>query len=405
MLKKLCILVALSIPFAACSSDDDDSKSCTTETCPNGECVNDQCVPKSDACTSDVCKDSTTLLKCDGGKTVVQACGDNEVCENSSCKTVSTPDECTSDVCKDSTTLLKCDSGKTVVQACGDNEVCEDGSCKTVSTADECTSDVCQDSTTILTCDGGKLGATKLCGVGEVCEGGGCMTAFTIGESCDEGDGVGKCTADGQNAIVCHKGKVTRYTCKEPCQDDEETGIVDCPKKSSATTEKECNAKTYVPVCSSDRSSVQVCVKGEIQTWQCANQSCSVDAKGEITCPREVDPDALTSGGTYGDPCDGSKYQEACIDQYYALICDYDNIVRIKPAGDCKISSDNPLKVSYSTAATCNAETDYMPFCINNGQAIGFCAFTSDDTGDAVYKAAQCKGCDGEERAKECMME
>ena len=382
----------------------------TTEVkCGEGKtCTDNACKPvdPADKCTTDTCKDANTLYKCTNGTLTETPCGEGKTCTDNACKSVDPSDKCTTDTCKDANTLYKCTNGKLTETPCGEGKTCTDNACKPVDPNAECTVSVCDenDPKKLKKCENNKF-VDALCADGEICEGGGCMNEFEIGATCSDPDGFGKCTADGNNAIVCHGNRIKRYTCKAPCKDGED-GIVDCPKKApKPPQEKECKDSEVVPECSADKSSVTLCQKGKYTTWQCANQSCSVDKKGAITCDRVADPDALTQGGTYGDPCNASKYQEKCIDKYYALICDIDQKVRIKPAGDCAIDPQNPLKVTYTKAATCDTATQAMPFCINEGKAIGFCSFISGgDSSVGEFLAAQCPSCNGEEDAKACMM-
>ena len=385
-----CFAVAFALSMVGC--DDSDS--------------NDTDTPQKQ-CTADKCKDSSVLLQCKDGQTTEVKCGDGKTCTDNACKPVDLSDKCTTDTCKDANTLYKCTNGTLTETPCGDGKTCTDNACKPVDPNAECTVAVCDenDPKKIKKCENNKF-VDALCADGEICEGGGCMKEFEINAACSDPDGYGKCTADGNNAIVCHGNRIKRYTCKAPCKDGED-GIVDCPKKApKPTEEKECKDSEVMPKCSADKSSVELCQKGKYTTWQCANQSCSVDKTGNIKCDRVADPDALTQGGTYGDPCNASKYQEKCIDKYYALICDTDQKVRIKPAGDCAIDPQNPLKVTYTKAATCDTATQVMPFCINEGKAIGFCSFVSGgDSSVGKFLAAQCPSCNGEEDAKACMMQ
>ena len=383
-----CFAVAFALSMLGC--DDSDS--------------NDTDTPQKQ-CTADKCKDSSVLLQCKDGQTTEVKCGVGKTCTDNACKPVDSNDKCTTDTCKDANTLYKCTNGTLTETPCGEGKTCTDNACKPVDPNAECTVAVCDenDPKKIKKCENNKF-VDALCADGEICEGGGCMREFEIDAACSDPDGYGKCTADGNNAIVCHGNQIKRYTCKAPCKDGED-GIVDCPKKApKPPEEKECKDSEVVPKCSADKSSVELCQKGKYTTWQCANQSCSVDKNGTITCDRVADPDALTQGGTYGDPCNASKYQEKCIDKYYALICDTDQKVRVKPAGDCAIDPQNPLKVTYTKAATCDTATQVMPFCINEGKAIGYCAFAGDgDSSVGEFLAAQCPSCNGEEDAKACM--
>ena len=390
--------------------------------CPQGQaCVDNACKvqdspSQDDKCTQNTCKDDATLVECINGVKKESKCPQGQACVDNACKIQDSPsqdDKCTQNTCKDDATLIECVNGVKKESKCPQGQACVDNACKVQDSPsqEECTVGVCDESdpNKVKACIGGKW-TEQFCPEGQSCYGGGCMTTVETGAECTQPTGYGKCTADGKNAIVCHKSKITKYTCAEPCIDGAD-GMVDCPKKASTPTANECDPKTYTPQCINGGANVKVCVKREIVQWDCNNNSCSIDSKGEITCPRPVADGALTSGGTYGDPCDPEKYQEACIDNYYALICDYDNIVRIKPAGDCAISKENPLKVTYSQGAACDTTIDssdlsnIMPFCINNGKAIGFCAYVSDDLTIGEYKAAQCADCTSQERAVECMLE
>ena len=414
-MKKVAVLVALMLILNACSDDDSSSdKKCTQTTCPNGRCVNDQCLTDPVECTQDICKDEHTLLKCSQGVSSEMPCGGDELCSGNACVKQSST-ECTQDICKDEHTLLKCSQGVSSEMPCGGDELCSGNACVKQSST-ECTADECIDETgtsnRIRVCTNGVFQETT-CSTGQVCEGGGCMDAFTLDEKCTDPDGFGKCTADGKHAIVCFKNEITRFTCAEACQDGEE-GIVNCPKKANPPTYDECDPKTYRATCINNNANVQVCVKRQIVLWDCYNNICSVDENNEIFCPADAvaaGEGGLEFGGSYGDVCNAFKYQESCIDDYYALICDVDNKVRIKPARDCKISADNPLKVDYDPAGTeCDVEltgdiSKFAPFCINHGQAIGFCGYVDDTHTSGIYKAAQCLGCDSDERAIECMYE
>ncbi len=396
-----------------------DNGTRTEVKCNAGEvCADNACKPQSDtgdACAADACKDSGTLYRCDNGTRTEVKCNAGEVCADNACKPQSdTGDACAADACKDSGTLYRCDNGTRTEVKCNAGEVCADNACKSQSdTGGECTRSACDasDASTVKECQNGKY-VPKLCGDGEICYGGGCMRSFVIGEPCSDADGYGKCTADGNNAIVCHKSHITKYTCADPCEDGED-GFANCPKKSTKPQEeKECNDSDVMPTCADDKSSVYLCQKGKYTTWNCADNSCAVDSKGAITCDRVPEAGALTEGGTYGDPCDGKRYQEKCIDKYFALICDTDYIVRIKPAGDCAIDPANPLKVTYTKAAACDAtiyedsKDNILPFCINGGKAIGYCMYNDpDDLSSGEYRAAQCADCTSQERANACMLE
>ena len=259
-------------------------------------------------------------------------------------------------------------------------------------------------SQTYQACLGGKY-VEATCPNGELCLGGGCVPAFEEESECDGMDGTGYCSEDGKNAVVCNKKKLVIWTCKAPCSVDAD-GFVDCPKKAPETIVDECNPKTYKAECINGGANVRVCVDRAIVTWNCAGNVCSVSDTNEITCPKNegiAGTGGLTSGGTFGDSCNMNEYQEACIDNYFARVCEQ-GVVKIKPAGECKISASNPKKVEYSGTSPCNVQTEIDPFCINDGQAMGVCTFDEGTTETSYFKAYQCPDCNGSERAKACMM-
>ena len=276
----------------------------------------------------------------------------------------------------------------------------------------ECTTLLCdaEFSTTYTACENGYLTQKLTCPTGTVCIYGSCTAPFSEDDPCEDAVGYGYCTADEMHAVVCGtKGRKTIWTCKDTCYVDSD-GIVDCPKKprEDDTTPHECE-NDFKATCINNGAQVQLCQKHKIVTWDCYGNTCAVDSNNAIYCPKTAELaglGGLESGGTYGDACNVKKYQEACIDQYYARICDYDGVVRIKPAATCKISASNSLKVEYSDAAPCDPNVDIMPFCINDGKAIGFCTYASEDLQTGVFKAAQCKSaCNSQADAERCFIE
>ena len=395
--------------------DDNTLKVCESgtyreESCGEGKkCSENACVPAGDVeqpeCTSNACKDDNTLKVCESGKYREEPCGEGRKCSDNACVPMgANPELCSADACKDDTTAKICSGGVYVEQPCGDDEVCKGGTC--TPTVEKCTYHECLDelSESYHACVNGSISAeTSSCAEGQACLYGSCIESFKEGSACDDAEGVGYCTADKKHAVVCNnKHKLAIWTCADECRVDTD-GVVDCPKKPRPKPH-ECE-KDYKAECINDNNQVRLCMDYEIVTWDCYGATCSVDAKNTIYCPKSAGVaglGGLESGGTYGDECNVKKYQEACIDKYYARICDKDGVVRIKPAGDCKVSSLNPLKVEYSTAAACDT-SNCMPFCINDGKAIGFCAYDGDDLSVGIYKAAACDSCKTQADAEACM--
>ncbi len=433
MRKYAYLLTIMASLFAGCNDDSNDSHSedgapCTADACQNGavqlKCVNgktqavlcgldqiclgNSCVSSKteDACTADVCLNSSVLRKCESGKYTNKACGDDEVCSGSSCKKGSKEDVCL-DKCKDSSTMSICENGTYVDYPCGESRYCSEGVCiakkpDVPDCVDECTDEL---SKTYHACvNGNHAAALSTCGDGKACVYGGCVDEFVEGDNCSEATGAGYCHAYGLHAVVCHDVNKKIWTCQAPCSVGDD-GIVDCPKKTPAY-EKQCE-DNYKANCYNDNYNVHVCVKHQIVSWDCYGGTCSVDDKNEVYCPRNAGVAGLggvTEGGTYDDMCNLKEYQEACIDKYFARICDLDGKVRIKPAGDCRQSSTNPKKVEYTVPAACDPDTQAAPFCINNGTAIGICTYAKGDDSVSYFTASMCPSCKSDEDAKKCML-
>ncbi len=389
----------------------------------NKECRGNACVDKTsgNTCDVDVCKDLTTLIKCNGGVPTEESCAADKECRGNACvaKTPSDGSGCKTDTCKDSSTMNVCENGKYVEYSCGAGRECKAGKCVALGPVLPTCLPQCVVDPAGKVIDPGNDGeadwdkyhacvnesiSTGLtsCDTGKICLYGGCVDSFSEKDTCEDAAGTGYCTADLMHAVVCAgSGKKTIWTCKAPCSVGSD-GIVDCPK-DEPKYDNQCE-NDYKANCYNDNNNVHVCVNHQIESWDCYGGSCSVDANNVVSCPKNAGIAGLggiESGGTYGDMCNTKKYKEACIDNYYARICDKDGYVRIKPAGDCKETSGN--KVEYSVPASCDT-TQYMPFCINNGKAIGFCAYDNpDDLTVGVYKAAQCPSCNSVADAEACM--
>lgn len=392
-----------------------DGGSYREEACGEGKkCEANQCVSatspqpdETEKCSANKCKNNETLMICDGGSYREEACGAGKKCSVDQCVPDTGHDqitvECTRNACKDDVTQKICSGGVYVEHPCENDEICNDGEC--VPTVEKCAFHECTDelSETYHACiDGSISTATSNCEAGKSCLYGSCVDTFEEGSSCDGEEGAGYCTADKYHAVVCNdKHKLAIWTCADECI--ESGGIVDCPKKARPKPH-ECE-KDYKAECINSNNQVRLCKDYQIVTWDCYGGTCSVDSSNAIYCPKNAGVAGLggiESGGTYGDMCNVKSYQEACINDYYARICDKDGFVRIKPAGDCKVSASNPLKVEYSVGAPCDT-SDYMPFCINEGKAIGFCAYDGKDLSVGIYKAAQCPSCQSPADAEACM--
>ncbi len=264
-------------------------------------------------------------------------------------------------------------------------------------------------------CNNGKWGEDASCQNGQICLDGGCVDAFEVNskDACyvDPTDtskgsqpvGYGKCTANGNNAIVCgSKGALKVWTCLQPCSDGA-NGIVNCPDELPEEEKVyECNPKEFKVSCSADGSTVTVCKKHIVTEWKCANNDCSVNAaKNEITkCTHEDETGALKVGGNIGDACSYSDYQENCGTGAfgdYAVKC-YGGSVDIVPCGSCKTTAGSKT-VTCDGEPTCDASVDVDPHCEYDGKIITYC------TNNNVWEIAACDNCDGsKDSIIACMM-
>ena len=385
------------------------------EPCGTGKkCEGNQCVSATEVqpigpetCSVNKCKNSDTLMICEGGSYRDEDCGTGKKCSVDQCITDTdhgqTSLECTENSCKNEMIQKICSGGVYVEHPCGSDEKCNGGEC--VQTVEKCTFHECTDelSETYHACVAGNLSiGLSQCETGKSCLYGSCVDTFEEGTTCNGAEGSGYCTADKFHAVVCNdKHKLAIWTCADECIETD--GVVDCPKKARPKPH-ECE-NDYKAECINNNNQVRLCKNNQIVTWDCYGGTCHVDSNNAIYCPKNAGVAGLggiESGGTYDDVCNVKTYQEACINDYYARICDKDGIVRIKPAGDCKISASNPLKVEYTYGAPCDT-SDYMPFCINEGKAVGFCAYDGEDLSVGIYKAAQCPSCQTQADAEACM--
>jgi len=261
-------------------------------------------------------------------------------------------------------------------------------------------------SASYMSCENGSY-VLRECEGDTVCVGGSCIeNNFGSTDGCYENgnklpDGTGYCTENGEHAIVCKNGKVTVFTCKQPCSSDEDTGIVNCPKEAAPEeTEKECNAKTYVPTCINGGANALVCQKGVVNTWSCNNNDCNVDAKGAITCSHIDAEGALHTGGTIGDDCSWTDYVQTCGKSDlgpFAVTC-YAGKVEVTPCGTCTANDDGKT-VSCTGDPACDSQSSDAAelFCMNNDSVLGYCTY------DDVWEVSACASCSTNKLA--CMMQ
>ena len=249
------------------------------------------------------------------------------------------------------------------------------------------------------------------CENGTVCIGGSCIDVSGLGESdgCldQDGnkfpDGTGYCTENGEHAIVCKNGKMTVFTCKQPCSNNEDTGIVSCPKEAAEeeTVEKECNPKTYVPTCFNDGANVRVCQKGFVNVWSCNNSDCNVDESNAITCSHVDAEGALHTGGTIGDDCSWTDYTETCGTSDwgpYAVQC-IGGKVDVAACGTCT-PDEGAKTVTCDGTPECDPSADNAAdvFCINENSAIAYCTYSN------YWTISRCDNC-SKDRIAACMLE
>ncbi len=260
-------------------------------------------------------------------------------------------------------------------------------------------------SSSYMACENGAY-VLRECEGDKVCVGGSCVEDnFGSTDDCSAGDenlpdGTGYCTENGEHAIVCKAGKVTVFTCKEPCSVGEDN-IVNCPKeKAPGIIEKECNPKTYVPTCINGGANALVCQKGQINTWSCGNNDCNVAADGAITCSHIDVEGALHKGGTIGDDCSWTDYTETCGKSDlgpFSVTC-FAGKVAVTPCGIC-VPNEDGKTVSCTGEPACDSQSDDAAtlYCMNNNSVLGYCTY------DDVWEVTACASCSSQKEA--CMMQ
>ena len=337
-----------------CNQGKIEAQACgENEICENNACKakGNENPPEETQCTDDTpltCASETSKNICNQGKIEAQPCGENEICENNACKpkgNENPPEKpnCTEDTplsCASETSKNVCNAGKIEAQPCGDNEICEDNTCKPKGNDNppekpQCTEDsklTCASETSKNVCKDGKIEA-QACGENEICENNSCKAKDDTPAKPVKG---GDCTIDAcDNNIpyycvsghyqvdeesscgdqVCEVMDGKNAFCLKACTKENETGKV-CgqnqiqPYSADAVCKKFEDGKLAMYFDESDNESITFCdIKCE--DGECVNQ------KPEV----QTDDTGKPCDSTYGYTCFENNLQSCPISIVKAQAC------------------------------------------------------------------------------------
>ncbi len=179
-----------------------------------------------------------------------------------------------------------------------------------------------------------------------------------------------------------------------------------------------CDAATYQVSCINENANALICAKGAVKKWTCKDNICSVGSDNKVKCdnpngtgggsgtggsqPTTCTGEKVQTGGAVGTCCDKDTYQQTCTDgNAHALVC-WDGAVKQWDCAnnDCKANTEKPLQVvcakgdSEPGTTQCNGDPK------ESGGAVGDCCnkdkYAPDCTGmlrcsNGVIKAISCK--------------
>ena len=296
-------IFAASLGFAACSDDNKDSSKDTNPT-------------DTSACTESsqlTCASETSKNVCNAGKIEAVACGENEICEDNTCKAKSDDTtECTDDsalTCASETSKNVCNQGKIEAQACGDNEVCENNTCKAKGDdTPECTDDSalqCASETSKNVCNAGKIEA-QACGDNEICENNTCKPKGDDTPECTD-DSALQCASE-TSKNVCNAGKIEAQACgdNEICENNTCKPKGDDKPECTDDSALQCASETSKNVCNAGKIEAQACGNNEI----CKDNTCK---------PKDDKPTKPVKGGDCTiDACD-NNIPYYCVSGHYQV--------------------------------------------------------------------------------------
>ena len=215
-----------------------------------------------------------------------------------------------------------------------------------------------------------------------------------------------KANADKPLQVICAKGDTQPTTCTgEKVPTGGEEGAC-------------CDAATYQVSCINENANALICAKGAVKKWTCKDNICSVGSDNKVKCdnpngtgggsgtggsqPTTCTGEKVQTGGAVGTCCDKDTYQQTCTDgNAHALVC-WDGAVKQWNCAnnDCKANTEKPLQVicakgdSEPGTTQCNGDPK------ESGGAVGDCCnkdkYAPDCTGmlrcsNGVIKAISCK--------------
>lgn len=179
-----------------------------------------------------------------------------------------------------------------------------------------------------------------------------------------------------------------------------------------------CDAATYQVSCINENANALICAKGAVKKWTCKDNICSVGSDNKVKCdnpngtgggsgtggsqPTTCTGEKVTTGGAVGTCCDKDTYQQTCTDgNAHALVC-WDGAVKQWNCAnnDCKANTEKPLQVVCAKGDSDQGTTQCNGDPKESGGAVGDCCnkdkYAPDCTGmlrcsNGVIKAISCK--------------
>ncbi|GEM_PF-4632980 len=286
MKKNSILTIAILSAFLGLAGCSDDSKD-------NSSNNNENTTPECTEASVLTCASETSKNVCNSGKIEAQPCGENEICQDNTCKakgddTPTDKPECTDDStlsCASETSKNVCNAGKIEAQPCGENEICQDNTCKakgddTPTDKPECTDDSalsCASETSKNVCKAGKI-EEQACGENEICQDNTCKAKGddtpTDKPECTDDKTLSCASETSKN--VCKAGKIEEQACgeNEICENNT------CKAKSDTPTEPTKPVKggdCTIDAC--DNNIPYYCVSGHYQVDEesgCGDKVCEV---------------------------------------------------------------------------------------------------------------------------------
>ena len=170
-------------------------------------------------------------------------------------------------------------------------------------------------------------GTSVKCGDGDPkCTGEKVPTGGEEGACCDAATYQVSCINENANALICAKGAVKKWTCKDnicsvgsdnkvKCDNPNGTGgsqTTTCTGEKVQTGGEEgacCDAATYQVSCINDNANALICAKGAVKKWTCKDNICSVGSDNKVKCDN---PNGTGGGTGTGEACDKATTNPVC---------------------------------------------------------------------------------------------